>query len=633
MVENWKRFKKRWSNYALLIDLNKEKRELQVALFENCLSDDALKTLEGSKFDTEENERTITQILDAFEKYIIGETNQTLERFKFAKRQQAKGEPVEKFIADLRVMLKTCDYCNACSDSVLRDQIVVGVASNKTRQELLKDSKLTLKTCIDTCKALETASTCCIALGANDLSVNTVHAQATELRQCSFCPYKHAMRKVDCPAWGKSCKKCGRLNHHHSKCFSVNKTTHEPQQYITNRMKRDTQVRYVIEESCSEDKDDCDEEAEWCCAIKTTSAKAAKCKMEVEGSGVTFLIDTGASINMLLATLAPSDLKPYKGTIQLWNGTEDTPLGCCHLQIKNPKNSKKYSVPFVVFNGDRVPILGYRTSLQMNLITVEDDNFNITPITKPQATQNPAVFNDNQRSVPGSEGLKFNPKAQSNMAVRTPTPVHSQLQKISGKLDAEIGQTYTRARARVLSYQPSKSEVTSTVTHKEIGNKLAQQILATAVDDSRPKESPITTDAKPTPRCHLPVGQDRTILYPEWKWKYATANKTSPRYLDKATDHNSHRYWPSCHHPATLSRPSVQADKPPKTRTFYKTQFHNLHLLRTSGIPNHQNHTSIKGNNPCIDQSATSDNQQKGEDALAVNALSDEHVLEHLLIK
>ena len=58
MVENWKRFKKRWSNYALLIDLNKEKRELQVALFENCLSDDALKTLEGSKFDTEENERT-----------------------------------------------------------------------------------------------------------------------------------------------------------------------------------------------------------------------------------------------------------------------------------------------------------------------------------------------------------------------------------------------------------------------------------------------------------------------------------------------------------------------------------------------------------------------------------------------
>ena len=449
MVENWKRFKKRWSNCALLIDLNKEKRELQVALFENCLSDDALKTLEGFKFDTEENERTITQILDAFEKYIIGETNQTLERFKFAKRQQAKGEPIEKFIADLRVMLKTCDYCNACSDSVLRDQIVVGVASNKTRQELLKDSKLTLKTCIDTCKALETASTCCIALGANDSSVNTVHAQATELRQCSFCPYKHAMRKVDCPAWGKSCKKCGRLNHHHSKCFSVNKTTHEPQQYITNRMKRDTQVRYVIEESCSEDKDDCDEEAEWCCAIKTTSAKAAKCKMEVEGSGVTFLIDTGASVNMLPATLAPSDLKPYKGTIQLWNGTEDTPLGCCRLQIKNPKNSKKYSVPFVVFNGDRVPILGYRTSLQMNLITVEDDNFNITPITKPQATQNPAVFNDNQRSVPGSEGLKFNPKAQSNMAA---TPVHSQLQKISGKLDAEIGQTYTRAR--VLSYQP-----------------------------------------------------------------------------------------------------------------------------------------------------------------------------------
>ena len=184
------------------------------------------------------------------------------------------------------------------------------------------------------------------------------------------------MKKTDCPAWGKCCKKCGRLNHHHSKCFSVNKTTDEPQQYRTNSMKIDTQVCYVIEKSSSEDEDDCDEESEWCYSIKTTSAKVAKCNIEVEGSGVMFLIDTGASVNMLPATLSPRDLKPYKGTIQLWNEAEDTPLGCCRLKNlkKTKKNpSKKYSVLFVVFSGDRVPILGYRTSLQKNLVIVADD--------------------------------------------------------------------------------------------------------------------------------------------------------------------------------------------------------------------------------------------------------------------
>ena len=132
MMENWKTFKKRWSNYALLIDLAKEKRELQIALLENCLSDDALKILEGFVFDTQENERTVQQILDAFEKYTIGETNKTLERFKFAKRQQCEGESMDKFITDLRIMMKTCGYCNGCSDSILGDRIVVGVHSNET---------------------------------------------------------------------------------------------------------------------------------------------------------------------------------------------------------------------------------------------------------------------------------------------------------------------------------------------------------------------------------------------------------------------------------------------------------------------------------------------------------------------
>ena len=56
---------------------------------------------------------------------------------------------------------------------------------------------------------------------------------------------------------------------------------------------------------------------------------------------------------------------------------------------KTPKNSKKYSVPFVVFNGDRVPILGYRTSLQMNLITVDTtiSTSHLSPSLKLLSTQ------------------------------------------------------------------------------------------------------------------------------------------------------------------------------------------------------------------------------------------------------
>ena len=162
-------------------------------------------------------------------------------------------------------MMKMCGCCNGCSDSILRDRIVVGVLSNDTREELLKYSKLTLKKCIETCKAMETASAHSVSLNPDSASVNKIRTHAREQRQCAFCPYEHAMRKEECPAWGKECRKCGRMNHHHSKCYSF-KTTDEPQDYQKHRptktKRKPRRIRYVVEESDSEE-DDSDEESEW----------------------------------------------------------------------------------------------------------------------------------------------------------------------------------------------------------------------------------------------------------------------------------------------------------------------------------------------------------------------------------
>ena len=83
------------------------------------------------------------------------------------------------------------------------------------------------------------------------------------------------------------------------------------------------------------------------------------------------LIDTGASINMLPVKYAKYGTEPYSGVL------EDKPTGTCRMKVTNPRNGKKYSVPFVVFEGDRLPILSYRTSLQMKLITVEKGNFDM----------------------------------------------------------------------------------------------------------------------------------------------------------------------------------------------------------------------------------------------------------------
>ena len=40
--------------------------------------------------------------------------------------------------------------------------------------------------------------------------------QKKRTTECKFCSYEHAPKQ--CPAYGKECRKCGKMNHFQSKC-------------------------------------------------------------------------------------------------------------------------------------------------------------------------------------------------------------------------------------------------------------------------------------------------------------------------------------------------------------------------------------------------------------------------------
>ena len=63
--------------------------------------------------------------------------------------------------------------------------------------------------------------------------------------------------------------------------------------------------------------------------------------------------------NMLHVNFNPMS-DPYK----MWNQTEAQPLGTCQMTVKNPKTGGQYTVPFVVFQGNLKPVLGYETCLK-----------------------------------------------------------------------------------------------------------------------------------------------------------------------------------------------------------------------------------------------------------------------------
>jgi len=133
--------------------MNKEK-PLRSATFLTCIGSDALEIFEGFEFANEDESKDRDIVLQKFNTFCIGKTNETYERYCFNKREQEQGENIDIHVSALRTLAKTCNY-GTLEENLIRDRIVIGVKDNVTRKKLLQESKLTLTRCLDMCRGNE----------------------------------------------------------------------------------------------------------------------------------------------------------------------------------------------------------------------------------------------------------------------------------------------------------------------------------------------------------------------------------------------------------------------------------------------------------------------------------------------
>ena len=99
----------------------KVKEEVQVAMLENCLGMEAMKNYTSFHYGTPERQRMTAEIIKTFEEVCIGDVNDTYEHFIFNNRMQGEGEEFEDFLTHVCTLIKTCNFCNECSESMIRD--------------------------------------------------------------------------------------------------------------------------------------------------------------------------------------------------------------------------------------------------------------------------------------------------------------------------------------------------------------------------------------------------------------------------------------------------------------------------------------------------------------------------------
>ncbi|KAL8597750.1 hypothetical protein ACOMHN_001709 [Nucella lapillus] len=369
-----------WDNYVIIARLNDETEDYMKALFLHTLGPDGLLIYNGMKL---RDNQTVADIIEALENHFIGKTNETYERFVFNKRDQKMDEPFEDYVATLRTLMKTCNFCDHIKDSLLRDRIVLGIRNQTTKERLLQEADLTLQSCIDKCRAAETTSQQLRAMSENELYAEA-HAISSKSKRrqplkevsCKFCAQTHVLKKEECPACGKTCNICKKKNHFAVKC--------------QQRKKLD-----AVEESESENEQLGQEGRD----------NIIKAEMIIEGKKVACQVDSGASVNVISTRhIKKSKLQECRTKLHVYNGATIKAQGKTQLELTNPRTGNNFKADFVVVKEDLTTLLGKKTSEDMGLITVHYQNFESiakvgesTDILSNYAD----VFSGDQGSLPG----------------------------------------------------------------------------------------------------------------------------------------------------------------------------------------------------------------------------------------
>ena len=226
---------------GIVSDIEKDDA-IQIATIQSILETKARRVLKNlPNIPGNITERTVEGILTALETYCVPRKNTTYQRYVFRMTIQ-EDRAFDTFVTDLRRRAEYCDF-GVIKDSLIRDQIVVGITDPKLRELLLRETDLTLEKAIKLCRITEQSkeqSKIFISPTTHDQTASIDAVRRTEppvdtgksknedsqrIMKCKFCAASHD--RGNCPAYGVTCHKCKGRNHYARCCFKSKNGTEE----------------------------------------------------------------------------------------------------------------------------------------------------------------------------------------------------------------------------------------------------------------------------------------------------------------------------------------------------------------------------------------------------------------------
>ena len=377
-----------WSSYAVVADIDNASRtdDFRKALFISTMGIEGLQIYNAcDPIDTD----TIPIIIGKMDGHILGQTNETFERYKFNTRAQHPDETTDTYVAALKHLRKTCNFCDCLQECLLRDRIVFGVKDGNTKKRLLQERNLDLRKCVDICRTYENTASQLKVICGNAEYVHIVERKTVRpMRQrrdngpaprnarqpfrpridCKFCGRNHERKKELCPAWGQVCSKCRGKNHFAKCCppdicIKIHGVTGEHPQ----------------SSHADEYEGECILSVETAAMHPVSTHPTGPLYTEMllpDGKPLRMQIDSGATVNVMPAKhIGSAQLMHSDVQLRMYTKATVKPLGKCHLHLVNPVNNHKYEVEFQVVEDNLTPLLSRKAAERMKLITANYANF------------------------------------------------------------------------------------------------------------------------------------------------------------------------------------------------------------------------------------------------------------------
>ena len=327
---------------------------------------------------TETEKDKISILFERFQSYCEPKKNLTLERYRFNTRTQSENETLDEFITELTKLAKRCQY-GTLEEEMIRDRLVCGIKKPIVKERLLREAELNLSQAVTICRADEESNK-----GLTMMKQEEVHAiglkkkfdkkdyqtkrkdDQVKIQKCKKCGRSHPPRQ--CPAYGKTCLKCKKLNHFANMCKSK-------------------MVKEVAEDENSD-------KSFYIGSVEVNSVDTNKVwlvELDVRGHQIRAKIDTGAQVNVIsqkLVNKLGTQITHSDTKLTAYSGDSIPVVG--QTNLKCFYKGKEYLINFIVTSyPSATTILGLKTSEKMNLFkrinTVKESknhNFDMTSLIK-----------------------------------------------------------------------------------------------------------------------------------------------------------------------------------------------------------------------------------------------------------